>query len=49
MKKDYKTETLFLACAILDRFLYTIGWKTFPREKMCMLATISILMAAKLE
>ena len=48
-KKGYRHETLFVACSILDRYLWTIGWQTFPREKMCMLATLSILMAAKLE
>lgn len=48
-KKDYKIETLFVACAILDRYLFTIGWQNFPRDQMCRLATISMLMAAKLE
>ena len=48
-KKDYKQETLFTAQAIMDRYLYIIGYNTFPREQMCRLATISMLMAAKLE
>ena len=26
IKKDYKIETLFIACSILDRYLYSIGW-----------------------
>jgi hypothetical protein len=29
--------------------LSVIGWFNFPREKMCLLATVSMLMAAKLE
>jgi hypothetical protein len=49
MKKDYKTETLFVACSILDRYLDKVGWYNYPREQICLLATISILMAAKLE
>ena len=49
MKKEYKMETLFQACAILDRYLQAIGWQTFNRLEMCKLATISVLMAAKLE
>ena len=49
MKKKYRNETLFVACSILDRYLSVIGWFNFPREKMCLLATVSILMAAKLE
>lgn len=49
MKKDYKIETLFIACSILDRYLFITGWQTFPRDQMCKLATISMLMAAKLE
>ena len=48
-QKNYKIETLFVACSILDRYLFTIGFKTFKREDMCKLATISILMAAKIE
>mmetsp|Transcript_2689 Transcript_2689/g.4531 ORF Transcript_2689/g.4531 Transcript_2689/m.4531 type:complete len:410 (+) Transcript_2689:474-1703(+) len=48
-KKDYKVETLFSACYILDRYLYKIGYKNYPREKICQLAVISLLMAAKLE
>lgn len=49
MKKRYRNETLFVACSILDRYLSVIGWFNYPREKMCILATVSILMAAKLE
>lgn len=32
IKKDYKIETLFIACNILDRYLFTIGWENFPRD-----------------
>ena len=49
MKKRYRNETLFVACSILDRYLAVIGWSTYPREKMCILATVCMLMAAKLE
>ena len=49
MKKRYRNETLFVACSILDRYLSVFGWYNFPREKMCLLATVSMLMAAKLE
>lgn len=49
MKKRYRNETLFVACSILDRYLALIGWHTYPREKMCILATVCMLMAAKLE
>jgi hypothetical protein len=48
-KKDYKVESLFTACYIMDRYLHKIGYKNFPREKICSLAVTSILMAAKLE
>jgi len=33
----------------MDRYLYKIGYKNFPREKICQLAVISLLLAAKLE
>jgi len=49
MKKQYQRETLFIACSILDRYLAIIGWWTYPREKICSLATVSILLAAKME
>mmetsp|Transcript_15895 Transcript_15895/g.24496 ORF Transcript_15895/g.24496 Transcript_15895/m.24496 type:complete len:111 (-) Transcript_15895:627-959(-) len=48
-RKDYKVETLFTACSIMDRYLYKIGHRNFQREKICQLAVISLLMAAKLE
>ena len=49
MKKEYKNETLFIAANILDRYIGMIGLPNFPRKEMLNLATISILMAAKLE
>ena len=38
-----------MAANILDHYILSIGVKNFPRMKMVHLATISILMAAKLE
>ena len=48
-EKQYKIETVFTAVGIYDRYLSCIGHFTFPRNKVCLLATVSILMAAKLE
>lgn len=48
-KKDYKAESLFAAAGILDRYLYMIGIQNFPKSQMVCLATISVLMSAKLE
>jgi hypothetical protein len=48
-EKQYKIETVFTAVAIYDRYLSKIGHFTFPRNKVCLLATTSILVAAKLE
>lgn len=49
IKKDYKPESLFVAAGILDRYIYMIGVQNFPRSQMVNLATISVLMSAKLE
>ena len=49
MKKDYKPETLFIAAGILDRYLYMVGAQNFPKAQMVSLATICVLMAAKME
>ena len=49
MKKDYKLETLFVAASIFDRYIYKSGVWRFPKIKVICLATISMLMAAKLE
>ena len=49
LKKDYKVETLFTACQIFDRYLLAIDYKTYHRNKICSLAVISLLLAAKIE
>jgi hypothetical protein len=49
MKKDYKPETLFIAAGILDRYLYMIGAQNFPKGQMVCLATICVLLSAKVE
>ena len=49
IKKEYKIETLFIAVGILDRYLAHVGHWNYPRDQVCLLATISMLMAAKLE
>ena len=49
IKKEYRIETLFIACSIFDRYLAAVGHWNFPRDMICRLATISTLMAAKLE
>ena len=48
-EKNYKPETLFAASNILDHYLYKIGIEDFRKKQMINLATVSILMAAKLE
>jgi len=48
-KKEYKVETLFVAAGILDRYINMIGVLNFPKTLMVNLATISVLMSAKLE
>ena len=48
-KKDYKVETLFIATSIFDRYIHAIGVQNFMKHQVVNLATISILMAAKLE
>lgn len=47
--KEYRIETLFTAVAIFDRYLAAIGHWNYPRRKICLLATVSLLLAAKLE
>lgn len=49
VKKEYKIETLFVAVGIFDHYLAAVGHWNFPRDKVCLLATASMLMAAKLE
>ena len=48
-KKEYKIETLFTAVYIFDTYLATIGHWNFNREKLCLLSTTSILLAAKFD
>ena len=48
-RKDYKSETLFLAASILDKYIMRVGVENFAKEKMLHLATTSTLLAAKLE
>ena len=47
--KGYKPETLFLAAGIFDRYIAMIGPSNFPRDQAMTLATISMLLAAKVE
>jgi hypothetical protein len=49
MKKEYKEETLFIAAGIFDRFINMVGVNNFKRQNVVHLATISVLMSAKLE
>lgn len=48
MKKDYKEETLFIALGIFDRYINILNGN-FAKEETTALATISVLMSAKLE
>ena len=48
-KKEYKPETLFIAAGILDRYINMVGVQHFPKSQMVSLATICVLMSAKLE
>jgi len=49
MKKEYKEETLFISASIFDRYINIIGVNTFNKNLCVHLATISVLMSAKLE
>ena len=48
-KKGYRLETLFAAQGIFDRYLARVGHWNFDDKKYVLLATISVLMSAKLE
>ena len=48
-KKDYKEETLFIAAGIFDRYINIVGVQNFNKGLVVHLATISVLMSAKLE
>lgn len=49
LRKGYKVETLFIAAGIFDRYINMLGPKNFPRPQVLHLATICVLMSAKLE
>ena len=49
LKKEYKIETLFIAVAVFDRYMSHVGHWNFPRDQVCLLATISMLVAAKID
>ena len=48
-KKAYRLETLFAAQGIFDRYLAQVGHWTFNDKRYVLLATIAVLMSAKLE
>lgn len=48
-KKDYKPESLFVAAAIFDRYIAAVGVLNFQKQHVVCLATICVLMSAKLE
>ena len=48
-KKEYKKETLFAAASIFDRYVHMMGVNKFNKHNVLHLATISVLMSAKLE
>jgi len=48
-KKDYKEETLFIAASIFDRYINILGVSHFNKALVLHLATIAVLMSAKLE
>lgn len=47
--KDYKTETIYLAISLADRFLINLSIKNEQAPCLISLAVICSLMAAKLE
>ena len=47
--KGYKPETMFLACSIADRFLASYMRRDVKEPNLVHLATIALLLAAKLE
>ena len=48
-QKDYKSDTLFVAVAIFDRYLSSIGVENFQKQHLPLLSTTCILLAAKME
>ena len=47
--KNYKEETLYLACSLADRYLAILTILELPSPCLIKLAFVCILMAAKLE
>ena len=47
--KAYKSETMFLACSIADRFLANYMRRDAKEPNLVHLATIALLLGAKLE
>jgi hypothetical protein len=47
--KEYKEETLHLAGSIADRYIASIATKNLEAPEIMLMATISLLLAAKLE
>jgi hypothetical protein len=48
-RKGYRLESLFAAQNIFDRYLSMVGHWNFTEERYVLLATVSVLMSAKLE
>lgn len=40
---------MFIACAIFDRYIAQVGAANFDQKEVITLATVSVLMSAKLE
>jgi len=48
-QKEYKIETLFIACNIFDRYLALEGHWNFTKENFITLATVCMILGAKCE
>lgn len=48
-QKGYKPEALFIAAMIFDQYIQSVGMANFPKPQVCCLATICVLLSAKLE
>ena len=46
--KQYRSETLFTAVNIMDRYLTCVGYWNFSRMQICVLATTATILAAKM-
>lgn len=49
MQKNYNPESLFVAAQIFDRYIHAVGVFNFEKQQIVCLATLSVLMSAKLE